>query len=130
MKYIKPIGLLLFLTGFTLFNFSFFWASYTLTPEIIKEKITDPRKAELFSQSANGLINKNTSSNFTFVSELTKIFETVNESQLTNFAINAQELDQLVAINDKKFSLASADSVFKGDDEGAVFKAKAFKQGM
>lgn len=128
MKYIKPIGLLLFLTGFTLFNFSFFWASYTLTPEIIKEKITDPRKAELFSQSANGLINKNTASNFTFVSELTKIFETVNESQLTNFAINAQELDQLVAINDKKFSLASADSVFKGDDEGAAFKAKAFKE--
>ena len=127
MKYIKTLGLILFITGFAIFNFSFFWASYTLTPEIAKEKITDSRKAELFLQSATDLINQRTASNFTFVSQLNKIFENANESQITKFAITAHELDQLAANNDKKFSLASADSVFKGTDEVALFKAKAFK---
>ena len=127
MKYIKTLGLILFITGFAIFNFSFFWASYTLTPEIAKEKITDSRKAELFLQLATDLINQRTASNFTFVSQLNKIFENANESQITKFAITAHELDQLAANNDKKFSLASADFVFKGTDEVALFKAKAFK---
>ncbi len=127
MKYIKTLGLILFITGFAIFNFSFFWASYTLTPEIAKEKITDSRKAELFLQLATDLINQRTASNFTFVSQLNKIFENANESQVTKFAITAHELDQLAANNDKKFSLASADFVFKGTDEVALFKAKAFK---
>jgi len=127
MKYIKTLGLILFITGFAIFNFSFFWASYTLTPKIAKEKITDSRKAELFLQSDTDLINQRTASNFTFVSQLNKIFENVNESQITKFAITAHELDQLAANNDKKFSLTSADSVFKGTDEVALFKAKAFK---
>jgi len=127
MKYIKTLGLILFITGFAIFNFSFFWASYTLTPEIAKEKITDSRKAELFLQLATDLINQRTASNFTFVSQLNKIFENANESQITKFAITAHELDQLAANNDKKFSLTSADSFFKGTDEVALFKAKAFK---
>jgi hypothetical protein len=55
MKILKLIGLVIFITGFFIFNASFFWASYKLTPEIVKEKITDERKQKLFLSGAYSL---------------------------------------------------------------------------
>ena len=34
MKTLSITGLMIFLTGFIIFNISTFWASYTLTPNI------------------------------------------------------------------------------------------------
>ena len=127
MKYIKTIGLILFVTGFAIFNFSFFWSSYELTPAIVKSQITDERKAILFIQEASDYLEKETSSNFEFVSQLHSTFERINEKQIQVFGFSAQEIEILVNYNKEKFSLASVDSVFKGSDEQNGFKRKAFK---
>lgn len=127
MKYLKTIGLALFITGFALFNTSFFWSSYQLTPAIVKNKISDEKKATALLQETNGIIGTETSSNFKFVAALSTAFDKVNENQLSVFGFSNQELDQLAAYNKEKFSIASVDSVFKGEDEQNAFKRKAFK---
>ena len=126
MKFLKTIGLLLFLAGFFIFNVSFFWARYTLTPEIVTSQISDPRKAGLLIQEASGMMDKQTGSNFNFVSELTRAFDRVNEKQLETFAISSAEADKMVLANTKRYSISSVDSVFKGEDEINAFKRKAF----
>jgi ferredoxin-type protein NapH len=127
MKYLKTIGLALFITGFAIFNISFFWSGYQLTPEIVKSKISDEKKATALLQEAKGIIGTETPSNFKFVAALSAAFDQVNENQLSVFGFSAQELDQLAAYNKEKFSIASIDSVFKGADEQNTFKRKAFK---
>ena len=126
MKFLKTTGLLLFLTGFLIFNVSFFWARYTLTPEIVTSQISDPRKAGLLIQETSGMMDKQTGSNFNFVSELTQAFDRVNEKQLETFAISGEETERLTAANGQKFSISSIDSIFKGDDEINAFKRKTF----
>jgi ferredoxin-type protein NapH len=127
MKYLKTVGLALFIIGFAIFNISFFWSSYQLTPEIVTSKISDEKKANALLQEANGIIGSETSSNFKFVGELSTAFERVNEKQLAAFGLSDQELDKLASFNKEKFSIASVDSVFKGADEQNIFKRKAFK---
>ncbi len=127
MKYLKPLGLALFITGFAIFNISFFWSSYQLTPEIVKGKISDERKATTLLQEARDLIGTDASSNFKFVAALSAALDKVNENQLSVFGFTNQELDQLAAYNKEKFSIASVDSVFKSENEQNAFKRKSFK---
>jgi ferredoxin-type protein NapH len=127
MKYIKTIGLALFITGFTIFNVSFFWSSYQLTPEIVKSKISDEEKATDLLGEANSIINSTSSSNFKFVNELSAAFDRVNEKQLTTYGFSSDELDKLTSYNKDKFSINSVDSVFKGDNGKNTFKRKAFR---
>ncbi|MFM9837620.1 MAG: 4Fe-4S binding protein [Cyclobacteriaceae bacterium] len=127
MKYLKTIGLTLFIIGFVLFNISFFWSSYQLTPDMVKSKMSDEKKATALIAEASAIINSSATSNFKFVAELSAAFDRINEKQLAIFGFSNQELDQLAAYNKEKFSIASVDSVFKGADEQNVFKRKAFK---
>ena len=126
MKFLKTIGLMLFLAGLLIFNVSFFWARYTLTPEILASQISDQRKVGLLVQEASGMIGEQINSNFDFVSELAQAFDRVNEKQLKTFAISGEETERLVAANGQKFSISSIDSIFKGDDEINAFKRKIF----
>jgi ferredoxin-type protein NapH len=128
MKYLKTIGLALFITGFAIFNTSFFWSSYQLTPEIVKSKISDEEKASALLQEISGVIGTEMPSNFMFVTELSAAFDRANEKQLAAFGFSNQELDQLAAYNKEKFSISSVDSIFKGTDEQNTFKRKAFKE--
>jgi ferredoxin-type protein NapH len=127
MKYIKSIGLTLFIIGFGLFNISFFWSSYQLTPEIVKSKVSDEKKSSALLAETNSIINSTTSSNFKFVNELSAAFDRVNEKQLAVYQFSPEELDRLVSYNKDKFSIVSVDSVFKGDDEKTTFKRKSFR---
>ncbi len=127
MKQIKTIGLLLFITGFAIFNISFFLSRYRLTPEIVKSQISDEKKANALLLETDRIVSEETSSNFTFVAELSSAFERVNKRQLTAFGFSEAELKRLASFNTEKFSIASVDSVFKGDDEQNSFKRKAFK---
>jgi ferredoxin-type protein NapH len=127
MKYLKTIGLALFITGFVLFNISFFWSSYQLTPEMVKSKVSDEKKATALITEASAIINSSTSSNFKFVSELSAAFDRVNEKQLETFGLSSDDLDKLTSYNKEKFTISSIDSVFKGADEQSIFKRKAFR---
>jgi ferredoxin-type protein NapH len=127
MKYLKSIGLALFIIGFALFNVSFFWSSYQLTPEMVKGKVSDEKKADALLQEAKEIIGTETSSNFKFVAALSAAFDRANEKQLAAFGFSNQELDQLAAYNKEKFYISSVDSIFAGANGRNTFKRKAFR---
>jgi Pyruvate/2-oxoacid:ferredoxin oxidoreductase delta subunit len=127
MKYLKTIGLSLFVIGFALFNVSFFWSSYQLTPEIVKSQITDEKKASALLFEIKEIIASESASNFKFITELSAAFERVNTKQLSTYELSSAELDRLASYNKLKFTIASVDSIFIGDDEQSVFKRKAFR---
>jgi polyferredoxin len=113
--------------GFALFNVSFFWSGYQLTPEIVKSQIGDEKKASALVLETKEIISSESSSNFKFVADLSAAFERVNEKQLATFSLSNTELDKLASYNKEKFTIASVDSVFTGNDEQSTFKRKAFK---
>jgi ferredoxin-type protein NapH len=127
MKYLKPVGLLLFIIGFTIFNISFYWSGYRLTPEIIDHAISDTTKSKAFLDEAGSLTSAEYSSNLKFVDDLSSVFHRVNESKLKEYGISEKELSQLALLNPGKFSLVTTDTVFKGDDVRNAFKRKAFR---
>lgn len=127
MKVIKIGGLALFITGFIIFNASFFWANYSLTPEIVQSKISDTSKSELFLNQAKEILNKQVGSNFSFVSSLKEVFEIVNEQQIKLYEISSTDLDKLVSLNTTSFSIATIDSLYNSDAEVSRFKNKVFK---
>jgi len=127
MKYLKTIGLSLFVIGFALFNVSFFWSSYQLTPEIVKSQITDEKKASALLFEIKEIIASESASNFKFITELSAAFERVNTKQLSTYELSSAELDRLASYNKLKFTIASVDSVFIGDDAQSGFKRKAFR---
>jgi len=125
MKVIKVFGLCLFITGFVIFNALFFSARYRLTESVIRSSISDSAKAILFMELSTFARNQDKSSVFTFVSDLKKIFETVNELQLGKYGITQEEVLDLVARNGNKFSITSIDSLYLGADEISETKRKA-----
>ncbi len=127
MRAIKLFGLLVFIIGFTLFNVVFFLASYRLTREAINAKISDTSKRELFLSASSDIQQQEFTSSFSFVSELKKLFEQINQEQLSNYGITQEEILDLVARGGKQFSLASVDSLYLGGDEVSEFKKKAWK---
>ncbi len=127
MKRIKITGLLLFVTGFFIFNLIFFQSSYRLTPAILGAQVRDLRKSEMVTAELWDIINLKIGSTFNFVAELNAAFERANEKQVATYAITPDELDQIVGVNDKKFSISSIDSIFRGDDPVNLFKRKSFK---
>ena len=124
----KTIGLVLFITGFALFNVSFFWSSYQLSPEIIQLKVSDQKKAGLLINETSSIISTKFSSNFEFVGQLHAAFKRINEKEIQAYRFSDQDVERLASFNKEKFSLASVDSVFKGSNEIAAFKATAFKE--
>jgi len=127
IKFVKTTGLALFIIGFAIFNFSFFWSSYRLTPAIVKNLVSDERKANSLMEESSTLLDVEVSSNFRFVAALTSAIDRVNEKQLASFGFSDQEVDQLASFNKDKFQLVSVDSLFKGEDERNMFKRKAFR---
>ena len=126
MKSLKILGLILFVAGFFLFNASFFWADYTLTRSIVEEKIADSTRRKLFVSEALPLLGRPLKSNFDFVSELSKIFESINARLIKSYSISEEEITKL-AQRGSTFSLSSVDSVFRTSNETASFKSQAFK---
>ena len=68
MKALKTFGLFLFVAGFVIFNISFFWSSYELTPTTIKNQISDSDKSDLFIKESKEIQDLSINSNFEFVS--------------------------------------------------------------
>ncbi|WP_276366979.1 4Fe-4S dicluster domain-containing protein [Chryseolinea sp. H1M3-3] len=127
MKILKITGLLLFVAGFFVFNASFFWADYRLTENAVKKSIHDEQKQALFLTEASAILDRPVSSNFEFIHYVSEIFETINEKQLTKYAITEDELDRLAKLSEATFSIANVDSVFRTSNETSSFKNKVFK---
>jgi len=128
MKIIKITGLSLFLIGFVIFNVSLFLSRYSLTEELIREKITDPVKATLFLTHANSLLTKRNLTQFEFVAGIRDVFRKVNDQQKTTYSITDEEINALLSLHEGKFSIAAVDSVFSGEGEVSVFKKEALTE--
>lgn len=128
MKGIKIVGLGLFVTGFLIFNALFFNAKYVLTESVVENAISDSTKTTLFLAASTDMLNQKETSVFSFVTELKKLFEAVNQNQFGIYGITQEEVLDLVARSGKKFSLASVDSLYLGTDEVSVFKRKALRE--
>ncbi|MBP9926176.1 MAG: 4Fe-4S binding protein [Cyclobacteriaceae bacterium] len=126
MKTIKTVGLILFITGFCLFNGLFFSADYSLTKEIVIARIADEQKQELFLQSDSSLLNQNVGSVFSFVTRIKKTFDAANQSQVSAYGITQEEVLDLSARQNNQFALASVDSLYLGADPISEFKKKAW----
>jgi polyferredoxin len=127
IKWIKSLGLLLFLIGFVLFNISFFWSDYRLSSEVVQEKIADSGKAQEFLTAAKNLTSDPGTSNFSFVHQLQTAFEQVNQQQIEKYGFSEAELEKLLSLNPATFSLLTVDSVVTGNEEQQAFKRKAFQ---
>jgi ferredoxin-type protein NapH len=127
MKLTKAIGLILFLAGFLLFNLLFFLGDFKLTPEIVRQQIQDQKKADLFIDSADDLVDRTITSSFDFVNRLRQTFAEVNEKQLLNYGISDTELEAINQASRSGFRITAVDSVLAGNDEVSAFKRKAFR---
>jgi ferredoxin-type protein NapH len=128
MKFVKTFGLILFIAGFVLFNISFFWSSYELTPAIIKSQISDSGKSDLFIEESKEIQNQPVNSNFEFVSKLDQYFTSTNNQYLKLYGVTDKEIDALVEESpDNKFSMAAIDSVFSTKEDITKQKNKLFK---
>jgi ferredoxin-type protein NapH len=128
MKFLKLFGLIIFITGFFIFNASIFWADYTLTRNIVEEKVADSTKRKVFLSEASLLLDREVGSNFEFVKQLSLIFKNINDKLVKDFRISDAELRTLAERSSKTFSLTEVDSVFRTSNETAAFKNKAFKE--
>ena len=128
MRIVKITGLLIFLAGFVLFNAATFLAEYRLTAEVIREKITDGKKQELFVEYSRGIVDKTFSSSHSFVSALQETFDAINRAQADRYKITEQEIDEIIRRSKGKFTTPTLDSVFRTSNEVAAFKNKALRQ--
>jgi Pyruvate/2-oxoacid:ferredoxin oxidoreductase delta subunit len=127
MRLLKIFGLLIFIVGFFVFNASFFWSDFKLTKHIVKEKITDEAKRNLFLSEVEPILDRHISSNFEFVKLLSEVFDKINEKQIAKYRISDEELDRLASLTGDTFSMANVDSVFRTSNETAAFKSKSFR---
>ncbi len=125
-KAVKAFGLILFLTGFILFNSIFFFGTYNLRNESVQFRISDESRREIFLYSAQSLMIEKHSSVFKFINELHHTFEAANQELYSLYGITQDELFDLVARSGSKFTLASVDSLYLGADNTSVFKKKAW----
>ena len=128
MRIVKITGLLIFLAGFFLFNAATFLAEYRLTAKVIREKITDGKKQELFREYSRGIVDKTFSSSHSFVSALQETFDAINRAQHDRYKITEQEIDEIIRRSKGKFTTPTLDSVFRTSNEVAAFKNKALRQ--
>jgi hypothetical protein len=127
MKYLKLSGLVLFVLGFALFNFSFFGSDYRITEALIEQKVGDTTKARLLKAELSESLNKSTSSVFEFVSTLKNSFGRVNETQLLRYQITEVEQEKIKMRSPEAFFISAIDSIFSGTDDVVAFKQKAFR---
>lgn len=127
MRIIKITGLLVFITGFIIFNVSFFWANYTLTTEIVKQKLTDEEKQHLFLSASSGITDHETHSVFRFVSSLSDVFNRINQQQLDTYSIKEEDIQLILKHKHDPFELSVVDVVFPSESKADVFKKKVFR---
>lgn len=126
MQAIKTFGLVLFIGGFILFNGIFFLSTYRLTTEIIRAKMNDQEKQELFISKSKESLSHDYGNSFEYVVMLDQTFEAINKDQILKFSINENEINQLTGKGKTKLDQAALESVFSPENETNLFKRKTF----
>lgn len=125
MRTLQIFGLILFTVSFCFFNATTFIADYKLTEEIVRKKVTDTTKAELFIRHGNEMLGKEYGTSWHFVSALAQVFDKANTKQLERYRLTDEEIDDIVKRSENKLLTPTMDSVFRTSNEVAAFKKKA-----
>lgn len=126
MKIIKTLGLILFVTGFLLFNGIFFLSSYTLTKDVVTANVENADKQALLLAESNDLVGSEVKSNFDFVSKLHETFDRINKKQIEKFSITQADVDKLKAEANGTLKKSTVETAFNADTEIGKVKQKAF----
>ncbi len=130
MKLIKTLGLIIFLVGFGIFNASFFLDGYQLTPEIVRQQISDEGKQALFLEQTKTLTSKKEASNINFISAVSDAFNAINENALKTYGLSETDISNLVAKSKQSegivFNLKSLEEILSPDDPVDQYKKQAF----
>ena len=129
MRFIQTIGLILFLTGFTIFIGSFFLSDFRITNEQLTEVLTNSERETLEPQLRH-MINQDYQSNFTFINDLNQAFSESNDYVMTTYGLSTAELEAIAdasgASYPMHFSLEVIGQVYTSEDAVDVLKKKAF----
>ncbi|MDQ2658070.1 MAG: 4Fe-4S ferredoxin, partial [Bacteroidota bacterium] len=130
MRAIKVTGLIVFIAGFALFNATTFWADYRLSEPVIKERIADQDKQELFAHHAGSVVGNTYTSSFAFVAALRDVFDAANRSRLERYRITNEDISEIIRRSGNRFITPTLDSVFRTSNEVAAFKNNAFRENL
>ena len=86
MQLIQKSGLVIFLIGFGIFLASFFMESYTLTNDIVTNKLGNNESSSALMNELKPFIGGSYANSFSFVSKMNDSFEKVNEQQIKKYA--------------------------------------------
>ena len=128
MRGLQIFGLILFAVAFCFLNATTFLADYKLTDDIVREKITDSTKANLFIRYGSTTLEKRFGTATEFVTALSDVFETANREQLERYRITEEEINDIIARSESKLVTPTIDSVFRTSNEVAAFKKKALRE--
>jgi ferredoxin-type protein NapH len=117
MKIAQKIGLTLFLLGLATFIASLSFNSYTLTDEILTEKISGGEKRDLFVENFPKL-GETYTSKFAFISDVGAAYEGANATLLAKYAITEDEQGKLKTALGGKWTEEAVRSAFAQDEVG------------
>ncbi|MDH3709075.1 MAG: 4Fe-4S binding protein [Cyclobacteriaceae bacterium] len=129
MKIIQSVGLVMFLAGFAIFIGSFFTAHYRITDEILGNSTTETENA-LIQEYGEDMLDHNFATSYTLISQLSGLFEQINQELLNTYSFTSDELQALANRAMEQggmFSLANVEQVIGADSEAASFKLKSFQ---
>ncbi|MDW8287360.1 MAG: hypothetical protein RMJ89_04765, partial [Flammeovirgaceae bacterium] len=131
MTTFQKIGLMVFIIGFGLFNLVFWGVEFQLSQETLAKAIPDEKHRAKIWQHASEMKNKTYESSFGFVSDLSEVFEKVNQQAIHTFGISEVEIGILLAMSERgktfRLETKSIEHLFGGKNEISTFKREAFK---
>ncbi len=125
LRVIRVLGLIIFMLGFFVFNYSYTLQDYELSDSMIISHISDIEKQQIFMDE-NSLRDRIYENSFDFVNELNEVFNRINEQQISKYGISSDEISQIVATNFPELSIEGVNQLF-GSSEAGFYKAKTFR---
>jgi len=128
LKIFSYVGLILFLSGFILFNLLLFMEGHKLTKEIIRDKV-EPRYSSLLLSRGAHLLDQEYKSNIRFLADLNEVIETINRDKLVEYEISGEEIDAITGLfnNDLVFKFENLPAVFNEESERGAYIIKALR---
>lgn len=127
MNNLSKLGLAIFLTGFGIFNASFFLSTYEIRPIHILDYVYDDGKQSLLENYLKDVLYLEYASSFQLAKDLGKSIEQLNQDQQEIYRINISDVNKIISgANLASFSWDAADQIFNSGDVGE-FKISALK---
>ncbi|MEQ6119267.1 4Fe-4S dicluster domain-containing protein [Reichenbachiella sp. MALMAid0571] len=130
MQIIQKSGLFIFLLGFGIFLASFFFENYTLSENIINDKLEANEASKVLKIEIQSMIGKEYSSSFTFLKDLKSTFKKVNEIQIEKYAISDEKIEliaQMIGDSGSEFSLNDTGNLFNAENPNEAYQWASFQ---